>query len=124
MALQKRISVVFYRQQPSGKEPVRDWLRELTVEERKIVGADIKAVEYRWPLGLPLVRPMDNKLWEIRSHLPTTIARVFFTIVAGRLLVLLHVFIKKTQATPPKELDIAKRRRDDVHKKGGINYGQ
>jgi len=44
----------FYRT-ASGNEPVREWLKELPEFERKQVGSDIKAVQFGWPLGLPLV---------------------------------------------------------------------
>lgn len=42
----------------SGSEPVRDWLKELTSVDRKIIGEDIKTVQFGWPLGMPLVRKM------------------------------------------------------------------
>ena len=44
----KRLPAAFYALQ-SGREPVRDWLKELDPEDRKIVGEDIKDVEYGWP---------------------------------------------------------------------------
>jgi phage-related protein len=53
----------------SGSEPVRDWLRELPVLERKIIGTDIKTVQFGWPLDMPLVRKMEGDLWEVRIHL-------------------------------------------------------
>jgi hypothetical protein len=42
----------FYRRL-SGTEPVRDWLKSLSVEDRRIVGTDIAAVEFGWPIGMP-----------------------------------------------------------------------
>ncbi|MDF1537003.1 MAG: type II toxin-antitoxin system RelE/ParE family toxin, partial [bacterium] len=50
-----QLKVYFFRQE-SGKEPVRDWLRSLSTEDRKLIGADIKTVQWGWPLGMPLVR--------------------------------------------------------------------
>jgi len=58
------LSVVFFRTE-AGTEPVREWLRELTVEDRKTIGIDIKTVQYGWPLGMPLVRKMEPGLWEV-----------------------------------------------------------
>jgi hypothetical protein len=55
------LKVVFYRF-VSGAEPVRDWLRALTVEDRKAIGTDIKTVQLGWPLGMPLVRKMEPGL--------------------------------------------------------------
>jgi phage-related protein len=77
--------------------------------DRKSIGEDIKTVQFGWPLGMPLVRKLDKELWEVRIHLEGRIARVLFTIVAGKI-VLLHGFIKKSQATPKTDLDLAKDR--------------
>lgn len=92
-----------------GTEPVRIWLRELSATDRKTIGEDIKTVQFGWPLGMPLVRKLDKNLWEIRIHLDGRIARVLFTI-AGSKIVLLHGFIKKSQATPQPDLNLAKDR--------------
>jgi phage-related protein len=92
-----------------GTEPVREWLRELSAIDRKTIGEDIKTVQFGWPLGMPLVRKIDKDLLEVRIHLEGRIARVLFTISAGKA-VLLHGFIKKSQATPKPDLDLAKNR--------------
>ena len=95
----------------SGDEPVRTWLKSLPAHERLAIGGDIKAVQFRWPLGMPLVRKLTGKLWEIRTQLPTLIARVLFT-VKGNQMVLLHGFIKKTQATQAQDITLALSRID------------
>lgn len=92
-----------------GTEPVRIWLRELSATDRKTIGEDIKTVQFGWPLGMPLVRKLDKDLWEIRIHLDGRIARVLFTVSNSRI-VLLHGFIKKSQATPQPDLKLAKDR--------------
>lgn len=98
----------FYRE-ASGKEPVRDWLYELSDGDRKIIGRDIRTVQIDWPIGQPLVKSLGEKLWEIRSSLDNRIARVIFVFEHGEM-ILLHGFIKKTQKTPTNELDLARRR--------------
>ena len=103
------IPVIFYRENPSGNEPVKEWLSEMDKESRKEIGRDIRIVQLRWPLGMPLVRSLGNGLWEIRSHIPKGIARVLFKMIEGEI-VLLHGFIKKTQKTPPDDLKLAKNR--------------
>lgn len=108
MPIDRPIPVRFFRLD-SGGEPVREWLKEMPKEHRKAIGEDIKAVQFAWPIGMPVVRKMDDDLWEIRSHLSPGIARTFFT-VFEELIVLLHGFVKKSQTTPAKELAIAKRR--------------
>ena len=106
----KRISAVFYRTE-AGTEPVRDWLKALDREDRYKIGTDIKTVEFGWPVGMPTCRPMGNGLFEVRTALKQgRIARVLFCIYEGRM-VFLHGFIKKTQKTPLKELDLATERK-------------
>ncbi len=102
---------VFFYQTPTGAEPVREWLKSLPAHERQSIGEDIKAVQFRWPLGMPLVRKLTANLWEVRTQQPTRIARVLFTIQGNRM-VLLHGFLKKIQATPANELALAQSRLD------------
>ena len=64
----KRLPAVFYAL-PSGREPVREWLKGFSAEDRKIIGEDIKDVEFGWPIGMPLCRPLSRGLWEVRSSL-------------------------------------------------------
>jgi phage-related protein len=88
---------------------VRDWLKSLPAEERKIIGEDIKAVQFGFPMGMPLMRKLRPGLWEVRSMLPDRIARALFTIHDEQI-VLLHGFIKKSQKTPTEDLDLAVKR--------------
>jgi phage-related protein len=93
----------------SGGQPVRDFILERPREDRKEIGSDIFKVQQGFPLGLPLVEKMDADLWEIRTHLSDGICRTFFTIYNDTM-ILLHGFVKKTQKTPPRELQTAKNR--------------
>ena len=94
MSQTKKIRAAFYAT-ASGNEPVREWLKDLSTEDRKVLGEDIAAVEFTWPVGMPLVRPLKQGLWEVRSTLPgNRIARVLFCQVEDRM-VLLHGFIKR-----------------------------
>lgn len=107
------LDVRFY-QASSGNEPVRDWLKEdLLLDARRAIGADIKTVQEGWPLGMPLVRKLETGLWEVRSTIPSGIARVLFTVQGGDM-VLLHGFVKKTDKTPKSDLDLARKRRNEV----------
>ena len=109
----KRLPAAFY-QLPSGREPVREWLKALGDDDRKIIGEDIKDVEFSWPIGMPLVRPLGKGLWEVRSDITQgRTARVLFCIHDGRM-VLLHGFIKKTQKTPDADLELATKRRKEI----------
>ncbi len=108
MVTDKPISVAFFRLD-SGREPVRVWLKEMSQDNRKTVGEDIKTLQFGWPVGMPLARKMSENLWELRSVVSSGIARIFFSIYEGHI-VLLHGFVKKSKKTPQKELALAKRR--------------
>lgn len=112
MTYQPILHVNFYKSD-SGTEPVREWLKSLQKEEKKTIGEDIKTVQFGWPLGMPLVRKLDNNLWEVRIKLDNKIARILLT-AKNNQMILLHGFIKKSQKTPKNELDVAKKRRDEV----------
>jgi phage-related protein len=111
----KRVVAEFYHS-PSGNEPVRDWLKSLPLDDRKAIGKDIATVEYAWPVGMPLCRSLRNNIWEIRSNLEHgRISRVLFFNLRTRM-VLLHGFIKKTQKTSPRDLQLAEQRMKEVLK--------
>jgi phage-related protein len=103
-----QLQVVFFRTQ-SGNEPVREWLKSLSLDDRRIIGEDIKTVQFGWPIGMPVVRKIEPGLWEVRSSLKNHIARVLFT-VEDNYMVLLHGFIKKSQKTPLEDLKLSRER--------------
>lgn len=61
-------------------------------------------------VGLPHTRPLESKLWEIRMKGRDGIARAVYAAVQGRRLLVLHVFVKKTQTTPRKAIETALKR--------------
>lgn len=109
----KRLPAAFF-QLSSGREPVREWLKSLQEEDRKVIGEDIKDVEFSWLIGMPLCRSLGRGLWEVRSDLSGgRIARVVFCIASSQM-VLLHGFIKKTQKTPAADIEMALKRKKDI----------
>jgi phage-related protein len=107
----KGVPAVFYRTEMSG-EPVREWLKGLASEDRKRIGEDIKTIEFGWPVGMPVCRPMTGGIYEVRSNLvQNRTARVLFYFDRKGRMVLLHGFIKKTQKTPDEDLQPARRNR-------------
>lgn len=102
------LNIHFFRTE-TGNEPVRDWLLGLTKGEMKNIGADILAVQWKWPVGKPLVDSMGQGLWEIRSSLGERIARIFF-IVHREEIILLHGIIKKGRTAPAHEIGLARKR--------------
>jgi len=106
----QKLEVIFAKNDQSGKEPVREWLKSLPKPEKKSIGEDIMAVQYGWPLGMPLVRNLGNGLWEVRTSLENRIARVIFFIYNHKI-ILVHGFIKKSQQTPKEEIELALKRK-------------
>lgn len=109
------IPVLFYRT-AAGAEPVRDWLRSLSAEDRRTIGTDLATVQVGWPIGMPLCRSLGAGLWELRSRLAgNRIARLVFFMAEGRIGVV-HGFIKKSQKTPIAELMLAQKRMKEMMK--------
>ncbi len=89
------ILAIFYRS-TGGTEPVLDWVRSLPADDRRAIGADFATMQFGWPIGIPLCRPLGGGLWEVLSTLPIRrIARLLFFVDDGRIGVV-HGFIKKT----------------------------
>jgi len=65
-------------------------------------------------LGMPHTRAMGGGLFELRIKAAEGIARVFYCTVVDRRIIFLHQFVKKTDKTPRKELEIARQRMRDV----------
>lgn len=109
----QKMPLVFYRT-ASGAEPVREWLKSLERDDRRAVGLDLMRAQWRWPIGMPLCRPMGKGLWEVRTNLPNKrIARVLICSYESKL-VALHGFIKKTQKTPNGDLGLARARQKEI----------
>jgi hypothetical protein len=66
----RKVPLVFFRNDV-GSEPVRDWLKGLDEAERRAIGIDLLRTQWRWPVSMPLCRPMGMGLWEIRTNLPS-----------------------------------------------------
>lgn len=73
-------------------------------------------VEFGLELRMPHSRAMGQGLFELRPKGREGIARVFYCTKVGRKIVVLHTFVKKTEKTPKRELDIARKRQEEVRK--------
>jgi phage-related protein len=62
---------------------------------------------------MPLIRKLESDLWEIKSYLKNRTARVLFTIIEDNM-ILLHGFIKKSQKIPKQDLQLARKRIQDL----------
>ena len=103
-----RLTAVFYATS-SGNEPVREWLKGMTKEDRRSIGEDIAYVQYKWPIGKPRVDHLRGAIWEVRTSLGNRIARTLFA-VDDSTMILLNGFIKKTQQAPTCEIALAEKR--------------
>jgi phage-related protein len=109
----QKFPLIFYRV-AAGGEPVKEWLKSLEQEERQAIGHNLLKAQWRWPVGMPLCRPMGDGLWEVRTNLPTKrTARVLLCLHHDHL-VALHGFIKKTRTTPPDDLATARKRQREL----------
>jgi phage-related protein len=111
----RKTPLVFYRT-IAGAEIVHDWLRNLPALDRHAIGQDIMRAQFRWPVGMPLCRPLGGGLWEVRSDLAgNRIARIIFFVCDGRM-VAVHGFIKKTRKTPIEDLNLARKRQREFQR--------
>jgi hypothetical protein len=65
-AVERRLRVIFHAT-PTGREPVREWLRTLSKEERRTIGEDIEFLQRSWPVERPYAAHLRNAVWEVRT---------------------------------------------------------
>lgn len=65
-------------------------------------------------VGMPHIRPLEDKLWEMRMQGRDGIARAMYAAIHNRTLLVLHVFVKKTQTTPRAAIETARKRLEAV----------
>ena len=109
----QKTPLIFYRTEV-GSEPVREWLKGLPETDRQAIGKDLLRAQWRWPVGMPLCRPLGKGFWEVRTDLPTKrTARVLLCLYREHL-VALHGFIKKTRTLPDEDLALARKRQKEL----------
>jgi phage-related protein len=109
----EKICLVFFMTEAGG-EPVREWLKGLPKAHRLLIGQDLATAQYGWPVGMPLCRPLRQGLFELRTTLPdNTEARVYIC-QSGDVLVALHSVIKKTQRADPDDINLARKRLNQI----------
>jgi phage-related protein len=103
-------TIDFYRD-TEGNVPVEDFLVSLSEKDRARIARTINLLEeYGLQLGLPYVKHLRGKLWELRIRAGRRAYRVIYFAYVGQRFILLCGFLKKTQKTPRRELEIAERR--------------
>ncbi len=98
--------------------PVNEALKALqATDSARVLRVITLRMDYGPALKLPHAQHLQEKLWELRMDGRPKSYRVIYAAVPGRKFLLLHLFAKKSQATPQKEIDTAKRRLADYEKR-------
>lgn len=108
--------IVFYRDN-QNEQPVKNYLSELAGKSDKDSRIKLNKIRdyikvlanYGTRAGIPYVKHIDGDIWELRPLRD----RIFFFSFKGNTFVLLHHFVKKTQKTPEREIEQAKRNLND-----------
>ena len=113
--------IVFYIG-ANGESPVKEFISSLDDKTRVRIGSSIERLRIlNTQAREPLVKPLGGKLYELRIESNTNIYRVMYFFFTGRRIVLLHVFQKKSQKTPAREIETAMQRMNRYNEsaKGG-----
>lgn len=104
---------MFYKKE-DGTEPVKDFILGLDTKMRAKIMKELKMLAINGPdLRAPYSKLLNDGIFELRAQSGSDISRVLYFFFVGKKIILTNGFIKKSQKTPPEELERAKRRRDD-----------
>jgi phage-related protein len=113
--------VIEYYVEENGNIPVRNFLESLDEATYARLARSFERLRERNIFAKdPLVKHIQDKIWELRVESNTNTYRILYIFFSGKRIILLHGFSKKTQKLPQKELDIAKKRLADfLQRKAG-----
>ena len=107
----------FYAKE-NGEQPAKNFILALEPKMQAKIIRVLDLLENNGPLtGLPYSEHLENGIFEIRAKQSTNITRVLYFFVTGRKIILLNGFVKKTQKTPKREIDLAKKYRSDYERR-------
>lgn len=111
--MEEKWLVEFYETE-SGEKPCLDFLNTLEVKLRAKVFRDLTLLEqYGNELRLPYSEHLDDGIFELRTIQGKNIVRNLYFFIVGKKIIVTHGFKKKTQKTPPEEIQKAKKYRAD-----------
>ena len=115
-----KFEVEFY-ETVDGKQPAKEFLLSLDKKMRAKMADTISILQDNgYELREPYSKHLSEGIFELRAKVGTDITRVLYFFYVDRRIILTNGFIKKTQKTPPKEIDRAKRYRADyLNRKDG-----
>ena len=109
---------VEYYELPDGSKPAEEFILAQDKKMRAKIFMALEFLEERGPaLREPFSKSLDDGIFEIRAKQGSDISRVLYFFVVGRKVILTNGFVKKTQKTPQREIDRAKRYREDYKRK-------
>lgn len=114
---------IIYYKDKDGKVPVEEFLINLKIVNNPFAEQAFKGLEKirnRAYHREPLSEYIEPGLWELRIRSGTDILRILYTFTKGRIIILLHVFVKKQQKIPANELEIARKRLKEI-KEGEVS---
>jgi len=107
-----------YYELPNGDKPVKTFLDSLNTKMRvKALGSIEILSEFGNRLREPYSKAIDGGLFELRIKFASDTTRIFYFFVVGSKIVLTNGFIKKTQKTPPSEIALARKYKEDYERR-------
>lgn len=106
---------IFFYETPNGKSPIKKLIDGLpNIEQARFLEVIDEIENNGLSASRIIFKPLEGKLWEIKFSSPTLGYRVLYVLLEKALMVWLHAFAKKTQKTPIKELDLARKRLKEI----------
>ncbi|MBI2326860.1 type II toxin-antitoxin system RelE/ParE family toxin [Candidatus Curtissbacteria bacterium] len=108
---------IYFYKDVDGKSPVEEFLLDLAKTNIDLVvktRSGIEKLRKRAYHREPLSKYVEPGLWELRIKSGNNILRILYTFEKGRVIILLHVFIKKQQKIPSNELELARKRLREI----------
>lgn len=118
---------IYFYKDNKGNQPVLQYMQELASKKNKDSRIKLNKINnyiqalsvYGTSIGEPFIKHLDGKIWELRPLRD----RILFIVWHNNSYILLHCFIKKTQKTPQREIEQAKREYANILK-GSEDYGK
>lgn len=122
--MSKNLYKIYFYKNSNGEQPVLEYLNKLKKQNSKTSRLNLNKIQdYIQVLamngksaGLPHMKHIEGEIWELRPLKN----RIFFVSFTNGRFVLLHHFLKKTQKTPKREIDKAKREYQEIIDNGGF----
>lgn len=110
-----RLSINYWRN-AAGKSPVEKYIDRVdNKEERAELFSILKGIQEKGTDALGVeFRQIEGKLWELKIKVFGSQHRIFYLVMSGNRMVLLHAYLKKSQKAPQKDLRVAKQRMKSI----------